>query len=51
MDKKKIIKRIKENQNDMKNALVENFAFEIIPLFDEYTKEIIQIIEEEIDGE
>jgi hypothetical protein len=47
MNKDRIIKRIKENFEDMENALVENCAFDYIPLFDDYTDEIIKIIEEE----
>lgn len=47
MNKESLIKKIEENFNDMKDALVENYASDFIPLFRDYTDEIIQIIEEE----
>ena len=46
--KERIIKKIGENFDDMKDALVENCAPELVPIFREYTDEIIKIIEEEI---
>lgn len=48
MDKEKLIKRIKENLDDMEDALTENCAFDYIPLFRDYTEEILKIIEEEV---
>lgn len=47
MNKDRIIKRIEENFKDMEDALIENCAFDYIPLFRDYTDEIIKIIEEE----
>ena len=49
MNKEKLIKRIEENFDDMKNALVVNFAFDEVGLFRDYTDEIIKIIEEEME--
>jgi hypothetical protein len=48
MDKKRLIKRIEENFEDIEDALVENCAFDYVQLFRDYTDEIIKIIEDEI---
>ena len=48
MDKEKLITRIKENLDDMEDALEENCAFDYIQLFRDYTDEILKIIEEEV---
>lgn len=45
---KNILKRIEENFSDMEDACVDNCNPEIIPLFREYTDEIISIIKGEI---
>ena len=46
-DKEKLIKRIKENLDDMEDALTENCAFDFIPIIRDYTDEIVKIVEEE----
>ena len=48
MKKENLIKRIEENFDDMEDALIKNCAFQEIPLFRDYTDEIIKIIEEEM---
>ena len=48
MDKEILLRKIEINFNDMKDALTNNNAFHIVPLFRDYTDEIIKIIEEEI---
>ena len=48
--KERIIKEIEDNFDDMKDTLVENCAPELVPIFRDYTDEIIKIIEEEIMG-
>ena len=46
MDKEIIIIKIKENLEDMENALIDNCMSEYIELFRDYTDEIIKIVEE-----
>ena len=48
LDKDRLLKKIEENFDDMENSLVDNCAFDIVPLFRDYTDEIIKIIEEEL---
>ena len=48
MNKEQLIKQIEENFDDMKDALINNCAFQEIQLFRDYTDEIIKIIKEEI---
>lgn len=47
MNKENIIRRIKENLEDIEAALDENGSFTMIPLFRVYTDEILKIIDEE----
>lgn len=47
MDKDRLIREIECNFNDMKDALINNNAFDIIPLFRDYTDEIIKLINKE----
>lgn len=49
MNKEKLIRKIEENFEDIKNALVVNDAFDVIVLFRDYTDEVIRIIEEEME--
>lgn len=49
MDKDRLLRKIELNFNDMEEALVDNCAFDIVPLFRDYTDEIIKIIEEELE--
>ncbi len=44
----KIIQNINENYDDMKESLIDNGGAELIPLFYDYTKEIIEIIKSEV---
>ena len=46
--KERIIKKIEENFEDMEDALVYNCDFDSIPLFRDYTDEIIKILDEEL---
>ena len=46
--KERLIKRIAENFEDMEDALVASCAFDYIPLFEDYTDEIIKILDEEL---
>lgn len=48
MDKERLVTRIKENLEDMEDALVESRAFGYIQIFRDYTDEVLKIIEEEI---
>lgn len=43
-----IIKRIEENFSDIEDACINNCYPEIIPIFREYTDEIISIVKGEI---
>lgn len=43
-----ILKRIEENFSDIEDACIDNCNLEIVPLFREYTDEIISIIKGEI---
>lgn len=43
-----ILKRIEENFSDIEDACINNCNTEIIPLFREYTDEIVSIIKGEI---
>lgn len=47
MLKNNLITRIKENFEDMCNVLIENCAYDYISLFQVYTEEILNIIEDE----
>lgn len=47
MNKDRIVKEITLCFEDMKKALVENSAAELIPLFRDYTDEIIEIVKKE----
>ena len=47
MDKDKLLREIEVNYNDMEDVLIKNNASSIIPLFRDYTDEIIKIIEKE----
>lgn len=49
MDKERLIKRIEENFDDMKDALIKNYHLHYVQLFRDYTEEIIKIIEEEME--
>lgn len=42
----KIIEGIKDNWNDMESSLKENNAQELVPLFMDYTNEIIKIVKD-----
>lgn len=44
--RKELITRIKENQEDMNKSLISNGYNALTPLFDEYTKDIIDIVTE-----
>lgn len=48
MSKENLLKRIEENFDDMEDALINNYAFDYVQLFRDYTDEIIKIIEEEM---
>ena len=48
--KERLIKEIEDNFDDIKDSMVTNCAPELVPLFRDYTDEIIKIIEEEIMG-
>ena len=45
MYRQQLIKEIRDNQEDMEKSLVENQASELIPLFKDYTDEIVRLIE------
>lgn len=45
--KEKLIKEIEENFDDIKDVLMQHNGAEEIPLFRDYTNEIIKIIEKE----
>ena len=45
-----LIARIKENQEDMNKSLVSNGCNALISLFDEYTKEVIDIVVKKVEG-
>lgn len=49
MSKENIIKRIEENFEDMKDALIANGGEGLVLLFRDYTDEITEIIEEEME--
>lgn len=49
MNKENIIKRIEENFDDMKDALLKNKSPYLADVFRDYTDEIIKIIEEEME--
>ena len=49
MNKENLIKRIEENFDDMEDALINNCAFDYVQLFRDYTDEIIEIIEDEME--
>lgn len=48
--RKDLIARIKESQNDMNKSLISNGYNAFIPLFDDYTKEIIDIVIKEAEN-
>lgn len=48
MDKDKLISEIQKNEEDMLDSLKEFQAEALIPLFKEYTKEIIKIVKEAV---
>lgn len=50
MSKENIIKQIEQNFKDMEKALINNYAFDYIALFRDYTDEIIDIIEKEMEN-
>lgn len=45
MDKEKLIREIDLNFKDMKEALIDNCMYDLVPLIRDYTGEIIKIIE------
>ena len=47
MNKEKIIKEIEECFDDIKKTLTECSAEELLPLFRDYTDEIIKVIQEQ----
>ena len=48
MDISSLIKEIRDNQEDMEKSLVENKTSELIPLFKDYTDEIVRLIESKL---
>lgn len=48
MYRQQLIKEIRDNQEDMEKSLVENQASELIPLFKDYTDEIIKLVESKL---
>ena len=48
--RKELTTRIKENQDDMNKSLISNGYNAFIPLFDDYTKEIIDIVIKEVEN-
>ena len=47
--RKELTIRIKENQDDMNKSLISNGCNALIPLFDDYTKEIFDIVVKEVE--
>ena len=48
MYRQQLIKEIRANQKDMEKSLVENQSLELIPLFRDYTDEIVKLIESKL---
>ena len=48
MYRQQLIKEIRDNQKDMEKSLIENQASELIPLFKDYTDEIIKLVESKL---
>lgn len=46
---KELITRIQENQDDMNKSLISNGYNVLISLFDDYTKDIIDIVVKEVE--